>query len=111
FAYAIGTPVPAVNPDTLDQQEWQQYQEKPVTAGALMGILNTLPHDTGCGLVRHVWPCAASNIVQPLLDGLEAQRKRAAGKKKRSLAAAGHQPSADAGGDPAVGQRMTASQT
>jgi hypothetical protein len=43
FRYAIGTPQPAVNPDTLDAQEFRALQEAAVSADAVEKVCKAAP--------------------------------------------------------------------
>jgi hypothetical protein len=56
FAYVLGKPAEAVNPDTLDVQEWQLYQQTPVTPEAMTTVLNSMHADLACTIVRTALP-------------------------------------------------------
>lgn len=59
FAYTIGQPTEAVNPDTLDWQEWQQYRQAPTSAQDLE-------------IIRMALPCLSQRLATQSLDRLEA---------------------------------------
>src|SRR5438552_860724 len=51
FAYCIGQPTPAVNPDSLDIQEVKLYQEQAIDPRLLHTIPERVPADTACVLM------------------------------------------------------------
>ena len=68
FQYLLGKPAPAVDPDTLDLQEVEQYSRAPQPA-AVKDILGArLPADVACNLVRTVLP-AVGRAQAELLAG------------------------------------------
>jgi hypothetical protein len=56
FAYVLGKPAEAVNPDTLDVQEWQLYQRTPVTPEAMSTVLGSMHADLACTILRSALP-------------------------------------------------------
>lgn len=72
LAYTIGRPGPAVDPDTLEQQEWQLHQQAAVPPAAMEDVLTTLPAATANRMVQVAWPCAAQQHLEPLIQGLQA---------------------------------------
>ncbi len=79
FAYVIGRPTDAVDPDTLDQQEWDIYRRHPARFEDLNQLLQTLPPEVACFLVRTALPCVGATFGQMLRDQLEAGQPAAAG--------------------------------
>jgi hypothetical protein len=69
FAYVIGRPTDAVDPDTLDQQEWDLYRKHPARGQDVIDLMQTLPPHLACFLVRTTVPY----VGQPLADGLREQ--------------------------------------
>src|SRR5437773_4029463 len=72
LSYTIGKPGPAVDPDPLDQQEWQLHQQAAVPPAAVEDLLASLPAATANTAARSAWPCAAQPHLQPLIRGLHA---------------------------------------
>jgi hypothetical protein len=88
LSYAIGQPTPAVDPDTLDQQEWAIFKQVPVPAPEVERLLHDVPLDFACELARALVPHladVAKKKAQPILNGQskssKKQRKRAKGCK------------------------------
>ena len=73
FAYVIGKPAESVDPDTLDLKEWLVYQQKPVRPENLSSILNSLPRDLACTIVRTTLPLVASQKAQELIATLDGK--------------------------------------
>src|SRR5436190_17494002 len=69
LSYTLGKPGPAVDPDTLDQQEWQLHQQAAVEPAAVEDVLSSLPVATANRTVAIAWPCAAQQHLQPLIRG------------------------------------------
>ncbi len=82
FQYVLGKPAEAVNPDTLDVQEWQLLQQQSTPAGAMQAVLQGMPADAACKLTNIAWPYAVEqNLQQPLREGLaEMDQREAAGE-------------------------------
>jgi len=78
LAYTVGRPTDAVDPDTLDLQEWQLYQKGPARPEEVAGILERMPVGMTCELVRHLLPCLGSTLGQQLLEQLNRATKPAA---------------------------------
>ncbi|HEV3118488.1 MAG TPA: hypothetical protein VGY58_15670 [Gemmataceae bacterium] len=73
FAYVIGRPVDAVDPDTVDQQELDLYRQGQARMADILGILSNLPPGMACHIVRQVLPYAAEDVARGLLRFLELQ--------------------------------------
>jgi hypothetical protein len=50
--YAVGRPTEAVDPDTLDVQEWHLFQQSQATAEQVQGALGGLALEVACPVVR-----------------------------------------------------------
>ncbi len=74
FAYVIGRPTDAVDPDTLDQQEWDIYRRHPARGEDILDLLQTLPPQTACLLVRTALPHIGAGFGKMLGEQLEALR-------------------------------------
>jgi hypothetical protein len=70
FSYVIGTPTPAVNPDTLDHEEMQQYGREVGMEELLCRVGRALTPEIACDLVRTVRPVNMSRICNALADQL-----------------------------------------
>jgi hypothetical protein len=68
LSYTLGKPADAVDPDTLDQQEWQLYRQRPVNGQDLLAILSNLPVDLACTILRAALPGVSRGMA-----GLAAQ--------------------------------------
>src|SRR5438105_14944181 len=73
FAYVIGRPVDAVDPDTVDQQELDLYRQGQARIADILGILSNLPPVMACHIVRQVLPYTAEDVARRLLRFLELQ--------------------------------------
>jgi hypothetical protein len=93
LSYAIGQPTEAVDPDTLDQQEWAIFRQVPVPAPEVERLLHDVPVDFACDLARALTPHLANIAAQkakPILCGpgpsSNTQSRRAKRRKSRALA-------------------------
>src|SRR5438552_12265233 len=59
LAYTIGKPTPAVEPDRLDVQELQLWQQSAVPAAFVPSLVNQLPPAVAPPLVQLAWPLFA----------------------------------------------------
>jgi hypothetical protein len=73
FTYVLGKPTEAVNPDTLDVQEWQLYQQTPVTPEAMTTVLNSMHADLACTVVRAALPEMAKAQASQLAGQLDPE--------------------------------------
>ena len=86
FAYAIGQPTPAVDPDTLDRQEWAIFQQIPVPAPEVARLLRDVPVDFACKIGRALAPHLAdiaAEKVRPILAGAPPATKKQRKQAKR----------------------------
>jgi hypothetical protein len=70
FSYIIGTPTPAVNPDTLDHEEMQQYGREVGMEELVCRVGPALTPEVACEMVRAVRPVHMSRICNALADQL-----------------------------------------
>jgi hypothetical protein len=95
LSYTIGKPAEAVNPDTLDLDEWEIFRRSPVALDDLRGIVEGIPVDVVGPLVRTVKPYlnagAAAQVKAMLLPEPKPSRRarRAALRRQRQSARAG----------------------
>jgi len=71
LAYAVGKPTPAVDPDSLDLQEWQHWQQMPVATEDVRGLLGHLQAPQACVLARVLLPLVQQNLARELAQGLD----------------------------------------
>lgn len=56
FAYKIGKPLPAPNPDAIDRDEWEHYQQGAIESHEMKLVLNSLPASVGNDIARTALP-------------------------------------------------------
>src|SRR5947199_9441082 len=56
LAYVVGRPVPAVDPDRLDIEEIQVYQEEVTTAEQMTNPIEGMPAGLACEMLRGMMP-------------------------------------------------------
>jgi hypothetical protein len=86
LAYTVGRPQGAVDPDTLDQQEWQLFRQGPARPDDLSSVLDNMPASTACTLLRPLVPALEESWAHGLADRLrpdEPAPDRRTRKKKR----------------------------
>ncbi len=88
FAYVIGKPVDAVDPDTLDVQEWRNFQQVPAQQDEVRRVLNSLSAEVACDMIRIFLPVTEHNLRTGMLEKLEANERKLAKKERRQAARA-----------------------
>jgi hypothetical protein len=91
LSYAIGQPTEAVDPDTLDQQEWAIFRQVPVPAPEVERLLHDVPVDFACELARALAPHLgkiAAQKAKPILAGTGQSSKKRPRRGKRRKAPA-----------------------
>jgi hypothetical protein len=68
LAYAVGRPAEAADPDRVDVEEFQLYQQASAGAEAMGQVMEQLPVETACSLVRAVRPILAEAKRKDLLE-------------------------------------------
>jgi hypothetical protein len=68
LAYVIGRPAEAVDPDTVDIHEFQLYHKATAGAEAMGQVIESLPVETACSIVRAVRPILADAKRKDLLE-------------------------------------------
>jgi hypothetical protein len=71
FSYVIGKPQPAVDPDTLDQHEWQTWLTRLLPIGDLGALIGKWPVETLCGLLPGLLLARDADCRATVLAGLE----------------------------------------
>jgi len=71
FQYVLGKPTASVNPDTLDQQEMEQYRQG-MSPAQIMEIMNGWNQQASevIGLIRIMLPVVAHNLKNKIADSL-----------------------------------------
>src|SRR6266404_6648173 len=95
LSYGIGKPTEAVNPDTLDMQEWDVYRKSPVSLDDLRGIIEGIPVEVVGPIVRVSKPylnAAASeqvmNVLNPEPKPKRSRKERREERRRQAAAAA-----------------------
>jgi len=71
FSYVIGRPAESVDPDTLDVKEIQLFRQAQVESMGTPGILQGMPVDLACEIVRQVLPYTSHDLARRLAETLE----------------------------------------
>jgi hypothetical protein len=106
FSYVLGKPSESVNPDTLDAQEWQSYQQAPVTEQGLQTVLGGLPTPLACEIARTALPAIHDQLASQIGQALQpAPQPAEAPTASASAAATPAVPPAKEGRDDAAAKR------
>ncbi len=70
FSYTLGKPDKAVDPDTLDQQEWQQFRQNAVPNQELLLLVQLLQAPLACSILRAALPHLQQQLAQTLAQQL-----------------------------------------
>jgi hypothetical protein len=108
LSYSLGKPAPTVDPDTLDQQEWEGYRRLPDAGPELASIQQRMPLPLACHLLRAMLPALANDwrrqMQQQMQDREAEERADAADRAERLARRAARKaqrapapPAADAG--------------
>jgi len=71
LSYTVGKPDKAVDPDTLDQHEWQMYQQGAIANPDLLSLLGALQAPLACTLLRAALPQLQEATAQTLAQQLK----------------------------------------
>ena len=87
LSYAVGKPAPAVDPDTLDQQEWEQYRRLPDPTPEMAAAPQRLGLPVALTYMRAALPKIAEAQGDMMLQGIRAQefeeQREAAAREER----------------------------
>ncbi len=91
--YSIGKPTEAVNPDTLDLQEWDVYRKSPVSLDDLHRIVEGIPVEVVGRLVRTAKPFLNAGVAETVMNVLmprpkQSRKERRAARRRRTAEAA-----------------------
>jgi hypothetical protein len=70
FSYVIGKPTDAVNPDTLDRQEMEQYRQELGMEDLVLAVGRAMTPQVACELVQVVRPLVMSHLMNGIADQL-----------------------------------------
>jgi hypothetical protein len=93
--YTLGKPAQAVDPDRLDEGEWQQWQREVVHTSEADAVFEACAAETICKIARIFVP----HMQQKMLDGMAAtvqereaarQKREAAGKQRETASPGAH---------------------
>ena len=59
LAYKIGKPLPCPDPDSIDRDEWDHYQQDAIEPDEMKQVLNSLPARVGNDIARTALPLMA----------------------------------------------------
>ncbi len=100
FAYTIGRPGNAVDPDTLDVQEWSLMRQSPLNPEEMVPLLRNIPLPLALTLFRIALPCVQATFGQRIHEMLEAadekQPRQPSSRKVRAARAERKGGSSDA---------------
>jgi hypothetical protein len=88
LSYKVGKPLSAPNPDSIDRDEWEHYQQDAVDSDAMKQVLGSLPTRVGNDIARVSLPIMSSACVQ----NLAAQIQPASPTAKRAAEAQSYSP-------------------
>jgi hypothetical protein len=71
FAYAIGRPTDAVDPDSLDVKEWQHFRQSPVGIAEMEAVFAGMPPDMASAIVGAAWPGMARQVARWMAERLK----------------------------------------
>ena len=66
FSYVIGKPTPAVDPDTLDVQEWKVMKQTGVQMEDWHQLVQRPPTGLVCEVMRHTLPCLEAQFAEQM---------------------------------------------
>ena len=98
LAYAIGKPVDPVNPDTLDIEELQLFNQFPVSAPDFQRIINNVPVGFTCQLLRILVQNAEYQAKLRMAEKVDQDTKKGERRQKRRADRAAHKAAASADG-------------
>ena len=74
LSYKIGKPLPAPNPDSIDRDEWDHYQDDAIRNDEMKLVLSSLPTQAGNDIARVSLPIMTASrmndFAAQLMDGL-----------------------------------------
>jgi hypothetical protein len=88
LSYTLGKPAAPVDPDTLDQQEWEIYRRSPDPAQDIGALVSRMPLPLACRMARDMLPGLDRDWTRQFADGFqraefEEQLEAAAREERR----------------------------
>jgi hypothetical protein len=80
--YTVGKPVETVDPDRLDEMEWQQWQREKVTAESA-SVYNSTAASTACTLARILVPVAQTQQLETIEQNRQARNEERRREEER----------------------------
>ncbi len=108
FSYTLGKPDKAVDPDSLDQQEWQQFRQNAVPNQELLGLLQLLQAPLASSILRAALPHLQQQMAQSLAQQLNQPPEDTEPETDQDTEAAPEQPQPTAS---SVAQRLRQEET
>lgn len=71
LAYKIGKPLPCPDPDSIDRDEWDHFQQDAIEPRAMSQVLNSLPARVGNAIARTALPLMTEARSQELAAQLQ----------------------------------------
>jgi hypothetical protein len=86
LSYKIGKPLPAPQPDSIDRDEWDHYQNDAVREDEMKLVLSSLPTHSGNDIARVSLPIMTAarmnDLAAQLLDGLPPRENAEKGENR-----------------------------
>jgi hypothetical protein len=73
LSYTLGKPAAPVDPDTLDQQEWEIYRRAPDPGPDLAALPGRMPLSLACDMARAMLPALDRDWSRQFTDGFRAR--------------------------------------
>jgi hypothetical protein len=107
FSYVLGKPAGVVDPDSLDQQEWQLYKQRPVKGQEFLGVLTNFPLDLAVYLLRAALPGMSGDMFRMLAEVFDKQKAREqAAKEEAAAPAPAAEPAREAPAEPETAEAL-----
>jgi hypothetical protein len=74
LAYKLGKPLDCPNPDAIDRDEWDHYQQDAIEPNEMQQVLSSLPTRVGNVIVRTALPIVTEVRTRELATQLEGQQ-------------------------------------
>jgi hypothetical protein len=86
LTYGIGRPQEAVNPDSLDIQEWALWRQAPGMSEEMPKVIKCLTAEQACLLAREIQPEVSQEMLTQLAQGMQQRNDRDAAARERKQA-------------------------
>ncbi len=99
LSYTLGKPAAPVDPDTLDQQEWEGYQRVPDPGPEAAAMIGRMPLEVACEMARVVRPGMATAWMGMISDGIHQREHEEQQEAERAARRQGKAPPSPNGPD------------